>query len=759
MDAPHSAHPPDGTGPLARADHAPADQSLMWVSTPAMTLAVKVAAITIELASLWQLRRTRPWSLSHKCLAAVMACFVVGDVGDVMLGGWREPTQQDSPTLLALRLSYRLAMASFCALVLSNGSQSIDRRTWMSPQLWLGFLVAAPFDCCSIAALLTSPITPSFLLLCSEFLYHTMFLFTFALGVIILASVDDPAWFTYAAGTAQGAIATLGVRATRVLQLDEPPVFYELLWTVAILVTARGTALLAQGVRPLPSLCARSLYRTVKTLLLAAMFAALIPLFSFEDVTKRTIQIACLLANAGIGVVTLLAYAFHSLDRAFLAAVERALQSTAFVVPQLPHPSLPIEHQQALEVIVSHHTEHLRTQAKREARLKTENARMKAKQEISRQVAHDIRSPLAALDVAIAQPEVGRLPDAVRDLVRLAAQRIRDIANDLVQKQGPVVVSQASAKTSTDCHLALVVEAAVSEKRAEISRDGAILVHYDVDPSTHALFVRAAKAELSRVLSNLLNNAIEASEADAAIHVAVTPPLPDRPDVAQVVIADRGSGIDPSILASLGVKRVSLGKRHGQGFGLLHARQALSHWGGQLFFRSRHGGGTEVIAQLPRTDTPAWFCRHICFSRRETVIVVDDDPSIHRLWRARLKPFVDTACLSLLHASTLCDFTRLIDRTQAAGTRRQFLVDQEFAASMHAGLDVVAAQGVAAQTILVTSHDHQPSIQRQCRQQGTLLLPKALAPTTPLLLRRDTRCQLRARAASPALAPTHQASS
>ena len=726
---------------------------MTWISTPTVTVAVKSIAIATEAITLWRLRARRPWSFSHQCLAAIMACLVVGDIGDVVLGGWREPHEQDRPLLLAIRLSYRLAMMAICVLVAGNSIKSMNRRTWLSPQLWLGFLVAAPFDCCSIAALLNNPAAASPLLLASEFLFHLMFLFSFALSVIVLASADDPAWLTFAAGAAQGNIATLGPRATWVMGLEVPPLFYEVLWTAAILILARGTNRLAQGIKPLPSLCARSLYRTVKTLILAAMFASLIPLFSFEEVTKRTIQVACLLGNAGIAMVTLLAYAFDSLDRAFLAAVERSLQITTSVAPQLPIRSLPIEHQQALEVIVSHHIEYLRIQATREARLKAENARMKAKQEISRRVAHDIRSPLAALEVAIAQPEIGCLPNAVRDLVRLAVQRIHDIANDLVLKQAPTMLLEAHAKAIGDAHLDLIVDAAVSEKRAEISRRHALFINYTKQPSTHQLFARAGKVELSRILSNILNNAIEASGANAKVDVEVLPPTPSQPDRATIVIADRGPGIEPSIVSQLGSKKITLGKPHGQGLGLLHARQAINRWGGEMLFRARAGGGTEVVLQLHCGTAPAWFCRHLCFAAEETLVVVDDDPTIHDLWRMRLGPYLRRERLSLLHASTLPDFVRLVAQTASEGTRRQFLVDHEFFDSIDVGLEVAWAQGVARETTLVTGHYHRPSLQDRCLDLGTKLLPKALAASTPLLLRQSASCAERQPSASQARRP------
>jgi signal transduction histidine kinase len=51
---------------------------------------------------------------------------------------------------------------------------------------------------------------------------------------------------------------------------------------------------------------------------------------------------------------------------------------------------------------------------------------------LARQVAHDIRSPLAALDVGLS--DLGELPENKRILVRTAVNRIKDIANNLLNQ-------------------------------------------------------------------------------------------------------------------------------------------------------------------------------------------------------------------------------------------------------------------------------------------------------------------------------------
>ena len=86
---------------------------------------------------------------------------------------------------------------------------------------------------------------------------------------------------------------------------------------------------------------------------------------------------------------------------------------------------------------------------------------------LAAQVAHDIRSPLAALNTSLKL--LPQIPDNQRTLMRNAANRINDIAHNLLQ-QYSAIGSETFAHLQSEI-LAPILESIVAEKRLQFSTD------------------------------------------------------------------------------------------------------------------------------------------------------------------------------------------------------------------------------------------------------------------------------------------------
>ncbi|MBI3289617.1 MAG: sensor histidine kinase, partial [Elusimicrobia bacterium] len=218
---------------------------------------------------------------------------------------------------------------------------------------------------------------------------------------------------------------------------------------------------------------------------------------------------------------------------------------------------------------------------------------------LASRVAHDIRSPLAALDVV--EKDLSRLPESKRVLVRGAINRIRDIANTLVSKKHSAD-APISAAPSTES-LSGLADAILSEKRLQYRKQAGLVLEADFAAGAHGLFARVEAGALKRDLSNLITNAVEALGPSGRVIVS----LHEEDDRAVLAVQDDGMGIPREALPRIGEKGFTHGKPGGQGLGVHHARADALSWGGTLDIESSPGRGTKVALRLPLAQAPAWF--------------------------------------------------------------------------------------------------------------------------------------------------------
>lgn len=239
-------------------------------------------------------------------------------------------------------------------------------------------------------------------------------------------------------------------------------------------------------------------------------------------------------------------------------------------------------------------------------------ARLSALSSVAAQVAHDIRSPLAALDAALGDAE--GLPEEKRGLIRGAAARIRGIADDLLEKK----------RGLGRLPLAGLIAPVIEEKRLQYRDRRGLDIGCSIPEEARALSVLADPVELSRIISNLVNNSAEAIDGAGRVVVA----LARDGDRAAVTVRDDGKGIPPEILGRLGESGETHGKAGGSGLGLAHARETAEAWGGTLEISSEPGKGTAVTLRLPLAGG--------AIGPREALLL-DDDDLVIMTWRAAAK--------------------------------------------------------------------------------------------------------------------------
>jgi signal transduction histidine kinase len=357
------------------------------------------------------------------------------------------------------------------------------------------------------------------------------------------------------------------------------------------------------------------------------------------------------------------------------------------------------------------------------------------KNQIFKQVSHDIRSPLSALNMIVGT--LANLPEDKRILIRASVSRITDIANQLLQKgsennKEELAVSQKvgikNLQLSNEL-LPAIIEIIVSEKRVQFRENSTVTIDAELCES-YGLFAKINPVEFKRVISNLINNSIEANtKADGIVKVQIR----KSGQKNLIVVSDNGKGIPQSVLDKLGREEISFGKEgteSGSGIGVLHARRTIESFGGTLEIKSQIGVGTEIIIALPSIEAPDWFVSSLELSGLHKVVALDDDNSVLEVWRQRFR-----ACNSDNLLLTFTSGKQLIDWVNANPTKVQatkFLMDFELLGQNSSGLDLIEKLNIGGSAILVTSRYEEPYIKDRCLKSKVKLIPKGMAPFIPI---------------------------
>lgn len=216
--------------------------------------------------------------------------------------------------------------------------------------------------------------------------------------------------------------------------------------------------------------------------------------------------------------------------------------------------------------------------------------------EIASQVAHDIRSPLSAMNIAIAK--MNGLDQESREILSSVSGRISQIANDLLERsKGRVISNPKDLKSEPreanvqGVPLAPLVRQLVHEKKIEHEQNSGvdIVIDFDINSSVQVFGVAS---DIQRIVSNLINNSVDASNAKEINVITVS--IRNYDDITELTIGDTGKGIPEDVLGKLGSRGYSFGKESGNGLGIYDAKLKIESWHGRINILSKVNHGTLI---------------------------------------------------------------------------------------------------------------------------------------------------------------------
>jgi len=227
----------------------------------------------------------------------------------------------------------------------------------------------------------------------------------------------------------------------------------------------------------------------------------------------------------------------------------------------------------------------------------------RVKSEFIATASHELRTPLTSLEMGVhllLEAATGELTPRQRELLTMCrddALRLDKLVNDLLDLSkiesgdAPPVLAAVSVHD-------LVIEVSESVRRQADSRG--IILEIDAPPELPQ--IEADRDQVERVITNLVTNAIRATERGTINIAAVR-----RDGYVAISVRDTGRGIPRDYLARVFEPFVQVpnAAAGGAGLGLSISRRIVQAHGGQITVRSELGQGTTFTFTIPIATTAA----------------------------------------------------------------------------------------------------------------------------------------------------------
>lgn len=226
----------------------------------------------------------------------------------------------------------------------------------------------------------------------------------------------------------------------------------------------------------------------------------------------------------------------------------------------------------------------------RRVELKYEHELNKSIAQIATQVAHDLRSPIMAIQIVANKIDFHE--NDHKQLILNASMRVSQIANGLLEnakslKLGVNKNLHETTKIDTNFGVFTSINKIVEEKKTLAPH-----INFKIFSEEKLPFINAEKIDFERIISNLIQNSIESvvnlDRGEIEIHVRLFK------STLNITIVDNGCGIPEKILKNIGDRGLTYNKLNGNGLGTFYAKERMARWGGAFSISSKENEGTLV---------------------------------------------------------------------------------------------------------------------------------------------------------------------
>lgn len=223
-----------------------------------------------------------------------------------------------------------------------------------------------------------------------------------------------------------------------------------------------------------------------------------------------------------------------------------------------------------------------------------------AQQRLLRDISHELRSPLARLNVALelARRRSGENPGNALDRIERESERLNELISELLTLT--LLESGTEKVEKAPIDIEQLVENIVEDSNFE-ARDRNRLVKI---VSSRKIIVNASEEMLHRAVENVVRNAIRYTDEATAVEVSLLAKEIDEQQVAIIRVRDHGPGVPEAALAQMfkpfyRVEDDRGRQTGGTGIGLAITERSVHLHGGTITVSNVSDGGLVVEMTLP----------------------------------------------------------------------------------------------------------------------------------------------------------------
>lgn len=322
--------------------------------------------------------------------------------------------------------------------------------------------------------------------------------------------------------------------------------------------------------------------------------------------------------------------------------------------------------------------------------------------EMASRTVHDIKGALRNIRT------ITNLSTAIepsqKEIIEKSLEKVTKISQGLLDSTRSVYSDEQNKKErlNVDLHLKSIIEF----KKIQYGSS----VRFEIQSSPSPAVIESDPLQFERSVSNLIDNAVEASAVGSLVKVVVV----SDDDSVEIIIQDAGKGISPENLRQIGTKGFTHGKVKGTGIGVFYAKKFVEELGGKFLIESNLGKGTKVRLSF-RNSIPKIFLRP-----NEHLLLLDDQSYIRQAAQFKFEGLGYTD-LKYQIFSTPNQLENWLGNNKV---NFRLYSDQFLDNHYETGAQIIKRLGISDRSVLFTSAFDDPNVIRSASEIGVDVISK-----------------------------------